>query len=445
MKLRSLLFLGFCLLTTSVLGQTITVSSPIQRIVYQRNAADTAAVPISGTLTEDIDRVEARATVMTGYNSGSNTDWAEMNNATGSFSGTLTVPAGGWYKIEIRGKNFDGAVIANAEVLKIGVGEVLITAGQSNSCNSGAALLTPTDDRVTVWNGSGWQFAKDPQPIADGVGGTLWPTLGSLLVQRLNVPVGFICVGMGGASVQQWLPGGTYYSRLTQAFAAVDVNGARAILWHQGEADTMAGTSTANYVQQLNTLINQSRTDAGYAIAWGIAHASWIGSAYAANQPAIRDGQSIVISQGTAIFMGADTDTYIGLDCRLSDTVHMNETGQKRHALLWAEALNSSILKNVTVVGTHNSPLKTSGMLVRIWGRVTKVTSDYIYIDDGSGFDDGSGNGFGIRVKISGLIQPVTKSFVAGDTFVKGITGISSVDTNGVECLRPRSNNDIDL
>ncbi|MGC8861847.1 MAG: right-handed parallel beta-helix repeat-containing protein, partial [Armatimonadota bacterium] len=54
-------------------------------------------------------------------------------------------------------------------------------------------------------------------------------------------------------------------------------------------------------------------------------------------------------------------------------------------------------------VGAAYSRLAGSGILVRTWGLVTKVTSNYIYVDDGTGYDDGSGNGKGIRIVISGL------------------------------------------
>jgi hypothetical protein len=87
----------------------------------------------------------------------------------------------------------------------------------------------------------------------------------------------------------------------------------------------------------------------------------------------------------------------------------------------------------------------TTGLLVRTWGLVTKVTSDYVYADDGAGFNDGSGIGTGIRIVLSGLTNPITKTFVEGVTYVKGVTGLVGRDTGGVVCLRPRSDADIQL
>lgn len=100
-------------------------------------------------------------------------------------------------------------------------------------------------------------------------------------------------------------------------------------------------------------------------------------------------------------------------------------------------------------IGVNNraftSNAAITGLLVRTWGLVTKVTGDYIYVDDGTGHDDGSGNGTGIRVLLSGLKSPITKSFTAGVTFVKGVTGAAGLDAGGVPCIRPRGDTDIQL
>lgn len=86
----------------------------------------------------------------------------------------------------------------------------------------------------------------------------------------------------------------------------------------------------------------------------------------------------------------------------------------------------------------------TTGLLVRIWGLVTYADSDFIYVDDSSGYDDGSSYSTGVRVRISGISPELTKTFEPGATFVKGITGIASMD-GGVPCLKVRGDADIDL
>ena len=92
------------------------------------------------------------------------------------------------------------------------------------------------------------------------------------------------------------------------------------------------------------------------------------------------------------------------------------------------------------------TPMDT-GLLVRIWGKVTFKAEDgsYVYVDDGSGLQDGSGN-VGVRVILSGLTNPITKT-VARDQII-GVTGIVSLINNGTAPIRvicPRDDSDIEV
>ena len=132
----------------------------------------------------------------------------------------------------------NGNLVDSISISPIGVGEVFIIAGQSNSANAGIQRQTPSDSRVSAWGKRGWQFASDPQPIATGNGGSPWPLLGDLLATRYDMPIGFISVGLGGTKVEQWLPRSTdKFDRIVMALNEVGPQGARALLWHQGESD----------------------------------------------------------------------------------------------------------------------------------------------------------------------------------------------------------------
>ncbi len=95
-------------------------------------------------------------------------------------------------------------------------------------------------------------------------------------------------------------------------------------------------------------------------------------------------------------------------------------------------------------VGLHNK-----GLLVKIWGKVTAVDAGnkFFYIDDGTGFQDGSGN---TGVKISWAWSPTGKPSIlppAVDWYVS-VIGLSSSDTadSGAtfyRVLRPREQSDI--
>ena len=312
----------------------VTITAPESRAVFQRDAQGGALVEVRCIVEAIVlEALEVRAVPMD-ESSGTATDWELVSTAT---SGLEYVHAlrldGGWYRIEARTSEGEG-LTSEAAVEKVGVGEVFITAGQSNSANSGLPQLAPEEDRVSAWGPDGWQHAQDPQPIATGGGGTPWPVLGDLLVREYRVPVGFISVGWGGTSVREWLPHLALYPRLRDALDVVQQHGLRAILWHQGESDNNGGTRFEDYVTRLQTVIGESRSDAGFDVPWGIALVSFAGAV----ADRIIDAQNAVIASDPLVFEGPATDPLVGPEWR-HDGIHFNEPGLREHARLWWETI----------------------------------------------------------------------------------------------------------
>lgn len=237
-------------------------------------------------------------------------------------------------------------IVGSKTVEKVGVGEIFITAGQSNSTNCGDTPIVPWHDTVSAWTGSVWRHAFDPQPICGGpsdicstdpaYGGSPWSRLGDILAHQLGVPIGFISVGYGGTSVEQWLPGGLY-GRLKSAITDSRLYGLRAILWHQGETDSIAGTSTSDYAGRLTKIIEQSRIDAGWEVPWGVALAAYLPQTSEAVEAAIRAGQLQVANNLPSVFQGPNTDS-LGPLYRF-DTVHFNLEGLLEHAFGWCTTI----------------------------------------------------------------------------------------------------------
>ncbi len=334
-------------------ASTIEISSLQQRQVFQRNASDTASIALAGNYANDtggpITAIEARAVVMAG-GSGTPVPWTAIVSNPGSgggpYSGHLTVAKGGWYSIQVRAVNNGTVIATSASVDKIGVGEVFITSGQSNSVNCGEVQITPSEDRVSAMNYANgeWQFGADPQIGGECPRGSPWSGLGELLVQQLNVPVAFISTGRGATTVADWQPGVVQpdgvilFNRIATALSRVGTNGARAILWHQGESDGMNSTAAADYETRLTNLINESRISAGWQIPWGVAIASW-GSVGQMAQ--ITSGQNNTIDHVANVFKGASTNDMLG-DYRSSiDGIHFSERGLREHARRWKEQLTS--------------------------------------------------------------------------------------------------------
>ncbi len=240
-------------------------------------------------------------------------------------------------------------------VSQAGVGEVFAIAGQSNSANHGGTRLTPESDRVVAMDATGfWQPAADPQPIATGDGGSPWPAFGDRMVEALDVPVGIVSVGWGGTSVGQWLPGaagpdvnGPLYNRLQRVLERLGPDGVRAVLWHQGESDSLLGTSREAYAATLREVIAHSREDAGYDLLWGIAQAAFLPSTSASAEARILAAQLDVIAGDPLVFAGAMTDDLIGSEWRY-DMVHFNEAGLRLHGERWAEAVLPLIVPEPT-------------------------------------------------------------------------------------------------
>ena len=312
----------------------LSVTQPTERAIFQRGENGAADIPVAVTVADGLaNAVEVRA--VNRQDNQPAKDWEEVGTDM-----KLTLP-GGWYQLEFRAFNA-GAVVATAVVERVGVGEVFVTCGQSNSANHGQPRQTAEDDRVSSrdFQTGHWQHSVDPQPGASGRGGSPWPLLGDLLVEQYDVPVGFISVGVGSTAVSAWIPGGKSHPRLEQALRLAGPNGCRVVLWHQGESDSVAGTLAEDYARMLGETIAKSREHAGWAVPWGVALASFHPSpaATAERQAAVVAGQRRVIATVPGAFEGPETDSYRtrGMLC---DTVHFNAQGLAAHAQGWADAL----------------------------------------------------------------------------------------------------------
>ena len=251
----------------------------IQRDVENKNAVITVSGAVAA---EDAAKVEAR---VMGYDAGQDAaavvDWTEMtcDISAGTWSGSLTVPQGGWYRLEVRAVNADGAVLEEtAGTHKWGVGINILCIGQSNMVGQAQDKpRTEADDLVANYTRSGqWTHLVDPY---DGAGGSLVPALGNSLVEELGIPVGFIpaadsgsglhAPNVGHAENRYWMyyntenPGDTttlYGKALTRAKAA---GGVELMVWNQGETDGRLMIAEETYEQDMKTLLQRFRTDLG--------------------------------------------------------------------------------------------------------------------------------------------------------------------------------------
>jgi hypothetical protein len=339
--------------TGSVFAEdALTINLPLERQVTQRTARNQADITIAGVVEGLADVIEAKADLGKVATRGKAADWTTIAQgpaiAEGKFSGKLSLEAGGWYVISIRalrGKQ----VIATGTITKVGVGEVFITAGQSNSANYGTERQAAKDDRVVYFNdldknhretGATFIPAEDPIPGGAGKGGSPWALLGDHIVKSQQVPVCFESCMLVYASSKSWHPGGGLHKDLIKGVTHYGKHGVRAVLWHQGESDSIGNVPAQTYCDNLTRIIEALDKEAGYEIPWFVAQASFHPhpKATAAAQEQVAKGQHLLWERGIA-HKGPNTDD-LGPEYRHKwDKVHFNQRGLTTHAQRWFEAL----------------------------------------------------------------------------------------------------------
>ena len=265
-------------------SEDLTVEDFGDHQVVQRDAENkNAVITVNGTVTaEGAEKVEARVMAYDADDGAAAVvDWTEMSAdlSAGTWGGSLTVPQGGWYRLEVRASGADGQVLEQtAGAHKWGVGINILCIGQSNMVGQAQDKpRTEANDLVANYTRSGqWTHLVDPY---DGAGGSLVPALGNSLVEKLGIPVGFIpaadsgsglhAPNVGHAETRYWMyynaenPGDTttlYGKALTRAKAA---GGVELMVWNQGETDGRLMIAEETYEQDMKTLLARFRTDLG--------------------------------------------------------------------------------------------------------------------------------------------------------------------------------------
>jgi hypothetical protein len=170
MSFRFSLFLTTIFASSSLFAGVLQLSHPLDFQVIQRNAANRGEVLIQGTTDLELTGTTFQSQIA------KEGKWQPLNAkiTKDGFSGHLEAPAGGWHRLEVRVTKGD-LVLASAVVEHLGVGELFVVAGQSNSANHGQEKQNTQTQRVASFDGQRWQLANDPQPGASGRGGSFMP------------------------------------------------------------------------------------------------------------------------------------------------------------------------------------------------------------------------------------------------------------------------------
>ncbi|RYF78396.1 MAG: DUF11 domain-containing protein [Cytophagaceae bacterium] len=347
-------FFLFCALLSGYTSATaqLSVQFPTSRFVAQRGLDNQGRLYIAARLTESADRVEAQLTPV-GAGQGTATPWQTIqeNPAAGVVIGSIN-GAGGWYILTVRAMR-NGVSIAEAAVQPVGIGEVFITAGQSNSRGFGIGDndLGAFTDRVSSIDTINHYYPQgfpallssgDPMPYATytpltagkrvfpmGESSWGWGELGDYIVNRFNVPVMFYNAGWDASTIDNWsntakgVPGCNLfycvvnwpnlqpYTNLRQLMSYYGATGGfRAVLWQQGESENARPSTIPLYAARLDSLIRKVRQDFNNrSMPWMIARASFTGEV--TNPDVINQQLQVIQTPNFNVFQGPLNDTII--------------------------------------------------------------------------------------------------------------------------------------
>ncbi len=347
----------------------VQLSSPMDYQVFQRRTKLRGSILIRGHVSLSSTKIDARLSgrSLTGPLAAS---WRKIpvDRHTGNFSTDLGTTAGGFYSLEVRAET-DGRAAETVVVPHVGLGEVFVVSGQSNSTNYGETRQTTETRMVTAFDGSTWRIADDPQPgVQDNSKkGSFIPPFGDALYRRYGVPIGVASVGHGSTSVRQWLPAGepidvmptmtkfvttrpngelvsdgTLFNGMMARIEELGTHGFRALLWHQGESDAHQvpahEISAAIYRSMLEHIILSTRKRAGWDIPWIVAQASYH-TPDDTSCPPIRAAQRSLWTSGIAL-QGPDTDALTSAFRQNNGKgTHFNDAGLKAHGRLWTRSV----------------------------------------------------------------------------------------------------------
>lgn len=330
----------------------ITVYSPKQYQVFQRYSKTEGIISFNGKINKKVTDLSYRITGKDLNNNKIETAWKPViTDKFNSFNHKLKCVAGGWYTLEIKYK-LNGKE-KTYTVKNVGIGEIILGAGQSNSTNCGQTPTKQTSGYAVSTDGINWQLADDPQlGVHDGTqGGSLYPALGDALYKEFNVPIALSPTGWGGTNLAQWQPDAdpcagsivktniNLYDFFMIRVAKFGIKGFRCVLWHQGESDF--SNPTDYYYENLANIIYQSRMDAGWEIPWFVAQATYIPGTGLSDS--VRAAQKKLWDDGI-VFQGPDTDTMLEEYRDYDGTgIHFSPKGLKKHGEWWAELIGKYI------------------------------------------------------------------------------------------------------
>lgn len=234
-----------------------------------------SAVPVVRVVEEEDNRILIPWTPASGVTEG--------EGFSGTFETDIRVPAGGLYRIDTSLETQSTVpgltwLYRGDCVLHVGVGNVFVIAGQSNSAGYSRDFCPdpPSLDVHLYRNRGRWDLAAHPMNESTFAGSPAneemgipgpspYLSFGKCYGKLTGMPVGLVQTALGGSPMSRWKPGeGDLYRNMTKRFRQTGGKYA-GILWYQGCSDTEPGAAE-QYYAHFKEYVEAVRKELGYDI-----------------------------------------------------------------------------------------------------------------------------------------------------------------------------------
>lgn len=172
---------------------------------------------------------------------------------------------------------------------QVALKNIFILAGQSNMAGRGGLVVKNSATGAQIWNGVvppqcrpnpsvvrlnaklEWVEAQEPLHADIDVAGVNGVGPGMAFADAVLArdpgfgPIGLVPCAIGGTNISQWEKGSVLYRRMVRRARASVADGAggsiRAVLWYQGESDTIVKKDAESYGRRLEKLLQDIRMD----------------------------------------------------------------------------------------------------------------------------------------------------------------------------------------
>lgn len=258
---RSLYFMVLVLVVFSIAvtsAQEIRVDFPFDNVVVQKHQDGNARLVVKGAVVNDTNVTE----LFVDYfgNSGLNGSESISVSENGTFYSIILLPKG-LYQISVR--DIGDALFDN--VSNVGVGDVIVIAGQSNAVGSSAGGNLRANENVsyTLWNsdsiGTSTYTHWKNYTFAPLTRYERWSQPAYAASSRENMPVLIMNIARGGSSISEWTNSTNSVYSLGKKRIEYFTGGTmdvKAVYWMQGENEVIQNRTEDYYYVRLNSLVD---------------------------------------------------------------------------------------------------------------------------------------------------------------------------------------------